>query len=93
MYERSHVKVQVEPRSNFTVMQDTSYIASISFTREKRMRLHTSENYATVEIHLNSSLLGTKKKALPHGYEHDFLCRLSGGSNSCHVQICNNLPV
>ena len=41
MHERSHVNVQVDPRSNFTVMQDTSYIASISFTREKRVRLHT----------------------------------------------------
>ena len=89
MHERSHVNVQVEPRSNFTVMQGTSYIASISFTREKRVRLHTLK----LEIHLNSSLQGTKKKALPLGYEHDFLCRLLGGSKSCHVQICNNLPV
>ena len=50
MYDRSRINVKVELLSTSTFTRDTSYIASILFTRVK-FTAQAHKNYAAVEIH------------------------------------------
>ena len=50
LYDRSRINVKVELLSTSTFTRDTSYIASILFTRVK-FTAQAHKNYAAVEIH------------------------------------------
>ena len=55
MYERPSVNVKVERGSTFTFTRDLPYIVSTLFTRVNNIYVrNTCQNYATVEIHLES---------------------------------------